>query len=72
MSEFLRSARSSFLLFPIKKENRQRLYNLLSIFILKLITFFIYIDKAIHIAGYIAVAELFQQLCYWCVMVIVL
>lgn len=35
--EFLRSARSSFLLFPIKKENRQRLYNLLSIFILKLI-----------------------------------
>lgn len=33
----LRSARSSFLLFPIKKENRQRLYNLLSIFILKLI-----------------------------------
>ena len=33
---------------------------------------FIYIDKAIHIAGYIAVAELFQQLCYWCVMVIVL
>ena len=34
--------------------------------------FFIYIDKAIHIAGYIAVAELFQQLCYWCVMVIVL
>ena len=39
VSEFLRSARSSFLLFPIKKENRQRLYNLLSIFILKLITF---------------------------------
>jgi len=38
--EFLRSARSSFLLFPIKKENRQRLYNLLSIFILKLIIFF--------------------------------
>lgn len=38
--EFLRSARSSFLLFPIKKENRQRLYNLLSIFILKLITIF--------------------------------
>ena len=38
VSEFLRSARSSFLLFPIKKENRQRLYNLLSIFILKLIT----------------------------------
>nr|UVY36055.1 MAG: hypothetical protein [Bacteriophage sp.] len=38
--EFLRSARSSFLLFPIKKENRQRLYNLLSIFILKLIFFF--------------------------------
>ena len=37
VSEFLRSARSSFLLFPIKKENRQRLYNLLSIFILKLI-----------------------------------
>ena len=37
MPEFLRSARSSFLLFPIKKENRQRLYNLLSIFILKLI-----------------------------------
>jgi hypothetical protein len=37
--EFLRSARSSFLLFPIKKENRQRLYNLLSIFILKLIDF---------------------------------
>lgn len=33
----LRSAHSSFLLFPIKKENRQRLYNLLSIFILKLI-----------------------------------
>jgi len=40
VSEFLRSARSSFLLFPIKKENRQRLYNLLSIFILKLIIFF--------------------------------
>lgn len=40
VSEFLRSARSSFLLFPIKKENRQRLYNLLSIFILKLIEFF--------------------------------
>jgi hypothetical protein len=39
VSEFLRSARSSFLLFPIKKENRQRLYNLLSIFILKLIVF---------------------------------
>ena len=39
VSEFLRSARSSFLLFPIKKENRQRLYNLLSIFILKLIIF---------------------------------
>ena len=39
VSEFLRSARSSFLLFPIKKENRQRLYNLLSIFILKLILF---------------------------------
>lgn len=39
VSEFLRSARSSFLLFPIKKENRQRLYNLLSIFILKLIYF---------------------------------
>ena len=39
VSEFLRSARSSFLLFPIKKENRQRLYNLLSIFILKLIQF---------------------------------
>jgi hypothetical protein len=38
VSEFLRSARSSFLLFPIKKENRQRLYNLLSIFILKLIS----------------------------------
>lgn len=37
VSEFLHSARSSFLLFPIKKENRQRLYNLLSIFILKLI-----------------------------------
>lgn len=37
VSEFLRSARSSFLLFLIKKENRQRLYNLLSIFILKLI-----------------------------------
>jgi hypothetical protein len=37
VSEFLRSARSSFLLFPIKKENRQRLYNLLSISILKLI-----------------------------------
>ena len=37
VSEFLRSARSSFLLFPIKKENRQRLYNLLLIFILKLI-----------------------------------
>jgi len=42
VSEFLRSARSSFLLFPIKKENRQRLYNLLSIFILKLINFFIF------------------------------
>jgi len=41
VSEFLRSARSSFLLFPIKKENRQRLYNLLSIFILKLIFFFL-------------------------------
>jgi len=40
VSEFLRSARSSFLLFPIKKENRQRLYNLLSIFILKLIPYF--------------------------------
>jgi len=40
VSEFLRSARSSFLLFPIKKENRQRLYNLLSIFILKLILHF--------------------------------
>ena len=40
VSEFLHSARSSFLLFPIKKENRQRLYNLLSIFILKLIIFF--------------------------------
>lgn len=40
VSEFLRSARSSFLLFPIKKENRQRLYNLLSIFILKLIIFY--------------------------------
>ena len=39
VSEFLRSARSSFLLFPIKKENRQRLYNLLSIFILKLIKY---------------------------------
>jgi hypothetical protein len=39
VSEFLHSARSSFLLFPIKKENRQRLYNLLSIFILKLIFF---------------------------------
>ena len=38
VSEFLLSARSSFLLFPIKKENRQRLYNLLLIFILKLIT----------------------------------
>ena len=37
VSESLRSARSSFLLFSIKKENRQRLYNLLSIFILKLI-----------------------------------
>lgn len=42
VSEFLRSARSSFLLFPIKKENRQRLYNLLSIFILKLINFHIF------------------------------
>ena len=42
VSEFLRSARSSFLLFPIKKENRQRLYNLLSIFILKLINFQMY------------------------------
>ena len=42
VSEFLRSARSSFLLFPIKKENRQRLYNLLSIFILKLIIFLLY------------------------------
>ena len=41
VSEFLRSARSSFLLFPIKKENRQRLYNLLSIFILKLIIDFV-------------------------------
>lgn len=42
VSEFLHSARSSFLLFPIKKENRQRLYNLLSIFILKLINFPLY------------------------------
>ncbi|UWH92990.1 MAG: hypothetical protein [Bacteriophage sp.] len=40
VSESLRSARSSFLLFSIKKENRQRLYNLLSIFILKLIILF--------------------------------
>jgi hypothetical protein len=40
VSESLRSARSSFLLFSIKKENRQRLYNLLSIFILKLIEIF--------------------------------
>ena len=45
VSEFLRSARSSFLLFPIKKENRQRLYNLLSIFILKLINFFPFFEK---------------------------
>jgi len=43
--EFLRSARSSFLLFPIKKENRQRLYNLLSIFILKLIIYFLFLSK---------------------------
>nr|UWF98471.1 MAG: hypothetical protein [Bacteriophage sp.] len=42
VSESLRSARSSFLLFSIKKENRQRLYNLLSIFILKLIIYFIF------------------------------
>ena len=51
--EFLRSARSSFLLFPIKKENRQRLYNLLSIFILKLIFIFLFVflscDSEIYI-----------------------
>lgn len=45
VSEFLRSARSSFLLFPIKKENRQRLYNLLSIFILKLIILFFFLQS---------------------------
>lgn len=51
--EFLRSARSSFLLFPIKKENRQRLYNLLSIFILKLIEKAIsYNRKKAHPFGY--------------------
>ena len=51
VSEFLLSARSSFLLFPIKKENRQRLYNLLSIFILKLI------DKITgYVTGYLSVA----------------
>jgi len=48
VSEFLRSARSSFLLFPIKKENRQRLYNLLSIFILKLIIFLIIVSDFFH------------------------
>ena len=48
VSEFLRSARSSFLLFSIKKENRQRLYNLLSIFILKLIYFYVHIDNFIY------------------------
>ena len=51
---------------------RKSLIYLFSHLIIKLMTFFIYIDKAIHIAGYIAVAELFQQLCYWCVMMIVL
>lgn len=48
---------------------RKSLIYLFSHLIIKLTTFFIYIDKAIHIAGYIAVAELFQQFCYWCVMV---
>ena len=51
VSEFLRSARSSFLLFPIKKENRQRLYNLLSIFILKLILHF-YMEFSLFLAQF--------------------
>ena len=61
--EFLRSARSSFLLFPIKKENRQRLYNLLSIFILKLI-FFIYIFFSLFLHNYILYLHTYPHTIY--------